>query len=155
MPQLQSHVLLEELPTGPLAEPSEDVPGPAHRHAVPINRGRRQSERPVYGAAVGHRPARLPDARAGRGQVLLLRHRAGRQVRPERRRRRHAAVRPDVRQMDGMRRRPTGTTERARTVVQSVQSGHKVRAQRVGVRTERSAGPGAGAMGTAPGIQMR
>lgn len=78
VPQLQSHVLLAALPPGALAKPPEDVPGPAHGHAVPVDRGRGQSERPVRRDVVHGRPPRVPDARPGRGQVLLLRRRAGR-----------------------------------------------------------------------------
>lgn len=82
VPQLQSRVLLATLSAGALAEPPENVPGPAHGHAVSVDRGRGQDERPVPGTAVDGRPARLPVARPGRRQVLLFGYRARRQVHP-------------------------------------------------------------------------
>lgn len=149
VPQLQSHVLLEALPARALAEPPENVPGPAHGHAMPVHRGRGQSERPARRAAVHDRPARLPDARPRGRQMLLLGHRVGRQVRAWRRRRH--ALRTGVRQVDGH--RPGAGS--ARTAVQVVQPGHAVRAARVGVRAERGARPGTGTVGAARGVQVR
>lgn len=149
VPQLQPHVLLETVPTRALAAPPEDVPEPAHGHAVPVHRGRGQGERPVRGAAVDGRAPRLPVARPWRREVVFLRHRAGRQVRARRRGRR--ALRAGVRKVDGHR----PGAGRAGRAVQVIQPGHAVRAVRVGVRAKRGAGAGAGAVGTARGVQVR
>jgi len=148
VPQLQSRVLFETVPARALARPPEDVSEPPHGHAVPVDRGRGQNERPVRRAAVDDRPTRLPDAWPGRGQVPFLWRRAGRQVRPEWRRR---AVRSGVRQVRGYR----PGARRAGTAVHGLRPGHAVRAARIGVRAERGARPGPGAMGTARGIQVR
>lgn len=56
-----------------------------------------------------------------------------------------------VRQVDG----PGPRAGRTPTAVQDVRPGRAVRVARVGVRAERSAGSGAGAVGTAFGVQVR
>lgn len=145
VPQLQLRVLFAPVSAGALAGTPEDMPGPAHGHAVPVSRGRGERRPPVRGTAVDYRTAWLLNARPRRRTMLLFGRRAGQQVRA---RSWWCAVRTNVRKVD---RRRTRAGHGA-AAVQGIRSGQAVRAPCVGVRAERGARSWASAVGTARGV---